>query len=123
MAHPSREIVETIVEVSYYVEKRFPPVLVLSAKGEVPTEGWSDARLLPRTCPPQPIDGVWEFELSAVPPEHSAARNHSAVMSEYHWHGFDQGIILGFRVYGMGQGVKEIVFPGYGQLSRRTNVE
>jgi hypothetical protein len=112
MVRPSRDIVETILEVSYCLEKRFPPVLVLSAEGQVPTEGWSDALLRPRADRPQPIDGVWEFELSAVPPSPSAARKPSVVSADYHWDGFDQGRVLGCRVYGIGEGVKDILLSG-----------
>jgi len=114
MARPSRETVGTIVEHSYHVEKRFPPVLVLSVKGELPTEGWSDAQLAPRAAPTRPIDGIWEFELSAIPPEQPATLHPSFVAATYRWEGFDDAIVLGFRVYGIGQGVKEIPLHGRG---------
>lgn len=42
--------------------------LLISAKGTVPTSGWSSPRLSPRVYATPPADGVWDFDFEADAP-------------------------------------------------------
>ena len=43
-------------------------LLVVFARGTVPTSGWTSPRLAPRVYIMPPADGVWEFDFYADPP-------------------------------------------------------
>ncbi|MDB6000965.1 MAG: hypothetical protein JWP52_2664 [Rhizobacter sp.] len=44
------------------------PLLIIQAKGTVPTSGWHNAVLTPYVYLNPPADGIWDFDLSAFAP-------------------------------------------------------
>ena len=58
-----------VLEIELSIEKINPPNLVINAKGEVTTGGWSNGHLLPFVYITPPVDGVYEFDFVADPPE------------------------------------------------------
>ena len=45
-----------------------PPLLVITAIGAVPTNGWADAQLVPYIYIDSPMDGYWDFDFIAKRP-------------------------------------------------------
>ena len=99
--------VKKILNVEYAVEKQVPPNLLVSAIGEVPTSGWTQPVLVRRTYVQPPPDGIWEYDLYAVPPAGPAAQVVSQVKATDRWNDYDELVVHGVRVYGEGQGVME----------------
>jgi hypothetical protein len=111
--------VQKIADVKPVFLRKRPPDLVVTAIGEVPTQGWSGTQLLPRCYLLPPADGIWEYDLIAQPPEGPAAEQVSQVEATHKWSNFAlKGIIVGVRVYGVGRGVKECRFADVSITSR-----
>ena len=104
------EQVKKIVDVSYEVEKSNPPNLIVTAMGEVPTAGWENTQLLRREYVTPPIDGIWEYDLVSEPPKGPAAQVISVVHGTNTWKAYDADNVKGVRVYGEGDGIKEVKF-------------
>ncbi len=102
--------VKTILNVEYAIEESNPPTLVVTAVGQVPTLGWKDAELIRRVYVAPPADGIWDYDLYAVPPAGLALQALSVVRADDRWVGFDRGSVKGVRVHGEGAGVKEVRF-------------
>jgi len=105
-----REKVKTILNLDYTIQTSNPPNLVVTATGQVPTGGWKDARLDRRVYVQFPPDGIWDYDLTAVPPSGPAPTVISQVNATDVWKGFPAGKLKGVRVHGVGDGVKEVRF-------------
>lgn len=99
--------VPVIKKVEYAIQTSLPPNLLITAHGEVPTTGWSNVQLLRRVYVTPPSDGIWEYDLFALPPSGPAAQVITKVQASNTWKDYDQSI-KGVRIYGVGKGVKEI---------------
>ncbi|MDB5311757.1 MAG: hypothetical protein JWO38_5959 [Gemmataceae bacterium] len=86
-----------------------PPFLDVTATGEVPTGGWTGTKLTRRTYVKPPADGVYEYDLTAVPPAGIAAQVISKVTATDRWKDPPKDI-KGVKVYGAGDGVKTVKF-------------
>lgn len=80
------------------LNKSNPPQLVIRAKDQVPTAGWSDGRLSPYVYIRPPTDGIYEFDFVASAPEGMVAQAFEAIDAEYTWPDPPVGL-HGVRVY------------------------
>jgi hypothetical protein len=103
------QVVKTIIKVDHAIQESFPPVLVVTATGQVPTGGWSDAKLKRRDYEKPPKDGIYEYDLTAVPPDGIATQVISKVTAKDSWKDPPKDM-KGIKVYGVGDGVKTIKF-------------
>lgn len=110
-AAPKSQRIPKIVKIDYSVLKSNPPTLVVTATGEVPTGGWSNPQLVRRVYVVPPADGIWEYDLTAEPPTGIATQVITKLKATNRWHDFNQGVVKGIRVYGVGRGIKEVIFP------------
>ncbi|AFZ31683.1 hypothetical protein Glo7428_3197 [Gloeocapsa sp. PCC 7428] len=58
-----------VQEIKLAILESFPPQLSITAIGTVPTQGWKNAELIPYVYIQPPIDGIYEFDFVAEPPE------------------------------------------------------
>lgn len=102
-----------ILEVKYGEIEVLPPTLVVSAKGEVPTGGYSNATLMRVYYVVPPADGIQDYFLTAVPPSGMATQQISEVAASNEWRRYKEEApwIKGIRVHGIGGGVVETLFP------------
>jgi len=106
---PKRETVKAIIDVKFVYEEKKPPVLVVIARGIVPTGGWKDAQLALQKREKPPADGVYEFLMTAVPPDGPATQAVEEVKATYRWEKPPEGL-KGLKVGGVGEGVKTVMF-------------
>ncbi len=106
----SKEVtVSKIVTVVHKFEKSNPPNLVLKVVGEVPTAGYTNAKVYRAIYPQPPQDGIQDFFLKAVPPAGIAATVVSQVSATKTWNGYPSWV-KGIRVHGKKSGIVEIKF-------------
>src|SRR5690606_3917164 len=108
---PKAEVVKTILSVDYAIQESFPPTLVVTAVGQVPTGGWTGAKLTRRNREKPPADGIYEYDLTAVPPSGAATQVISKVTAKDSWKDPPKGL-KGLKVYGAGKGVKTVMVKG-----------
>jgi len=70
----NRSKVYNVKSVSLATLRSNPPKLSISAKGSVPSGGWSDAILIPYTYIQAPPDGIYDFDFVAAPPNGPATQ-------------------------------------------------
>jgi hypothetical protein len=99
--------VPEILSVEAQVLQRNPPTLVVTAVGQTPTTGWTNVQLVRRIYVTAPADGMWEYDLLGVKPTRVVAPTLQQFKRRNNWDDFDK-TTKGIRVYGIGQGVKEI---------------
>jgi len=75
-------MVMSVVSVVFNQTKSLPPILLLHAKGTVPTGGWTNGRLSPHVYLSPPKDGIWDFSFIATMPTGHAIQVVSGVESE-----------------------------------------
>lgn len=110
-AAPKGEVVKTVTAVDVKLEVTEPPILIVTATGQVPTGGWTKAKLTRRATTEPPADGVYEYDLTAVPPDGAAAQVVSKVTAKNEWKDPPKGV-KGIKVYGVGDGVKTLKLDG-----------
>lgn len=111
---PQPQIVGKILKVDSIMEKIMPPNLLVTAVGQVPTEGYTKVQLVRVIYVTPPEDGIQDYILFAVPPSGPAAQVLSEVKATNTWEAYDREArwIKGFRVHGVGDGVFLRKFPG-----------
>jgi hypothetical protein len=99
--------VAKIVEVEWVEEEINPPNLVVTAKGEVPTAGYTKPVLDRVSYVNPPQDGIQDYHLKATPPSGVAATVLSQVKATDRWKGYTQEApwIKGIRVHGVCDGI------------------
>ena len=102
--------VPVILKIDYSIQKSLPPTLVVTATGQVPTLGWTNATLHRRIYIVPPADGIWEYDLHATPPSGGAGQVISTIKATNRWHDYNTAVVKGVRIYGDGPGVKEVLF-------------
>lgn len=106
---PKRDVVKAIIDVKFVYEEKDPPVLEITARGIVPSGGWSDVKLTPKKSDKAPMDGVYEFEMTAVPPDGPATQALQEVKATYRWEK-PAADVKGLKIFGVGEGAKTIMF-------------
>ena len=61
-------LIANVKSVCFDILKSSPPQVLVEAKGEVSTGGWSNPMLAPRFYIVPPEDGIQEFDFVATPP-------------------------------------------------------
>jgi hypothetical protein len=100
------EVLKTIIDVKADLDKE-KKVLTVTAIGQVPTGGWSGAKLTPRATKEAPKDGIYEYDLTAVRPTGIVTQALSKVTAKHTWEN-PPADIKGVKIYGMGDGAKTI---------------
>ncbi len=85
-----------------------PPHLNVTARGTVPTTGFTDVRLIPATYASPPADRIHDFFLVATPPSGFAAQVITGIEASVTIPRYTETIpwIAGVRVHGIGGGVQ-----------------
>jgi hypothetical protein len=102
------EMLKNIIDVSYEFDKD-KKKLTVTAIGQVPTGGWSGAKLTPRATKEAPKDGIYEYDLTAIRPTGIVTQALSKVKANHTWENPPAGM-KGVKVYGAGEGAKTIKF-------------
>jgi hypothetical protein len=100
------ELLKTIIGATAQFDKDGKK-LTINATGQVPTGGWKDAKLTPRTYVQAPADGVWEFDMTAVRPTGIVTQALSKVKASHTWEN-PPADLKGVKIYGEGKGVKTV---------------
>jgi len=106
---PKREMVKAIIDVKFVYEEKKPPVLVVTARGAVPTGGWKEPQLALQKFEKPPADGVYEFLMTAIAPDGPATQAIQEVKASYRWENPPMGL-KGLKVSGVGEGAKSVMF-------------
>ncbi|AWM41270.1 hypothetical protein GobsT_01080 [Gemmata obscuriglobus] len=102
------ETLKTVIDVTHEFDKD-KKKLTVTAVGQVPTGGWSGAKLTPRPTKEAPKDGIYEFDLTAVRPDGIVTQVISKVKATHIWEN-PPADIKGIKVYGADKGTKTIKF-------------
>jgi hypothetical protein len=104
------ELVPEILEVTVSITDDIPPVLKVSARGQVSLGGWTAPELIRVRNASPPEDGIQDFEFRAKPPEGAAITVISEISAATEWEtvALDAPWLRGIRIHGEGDGVKEI---------------
>ncbi len=102
------EVLKTIIDASHEFDKD-KKKLTVNVIGQVPTGGWSGAKLTPRATKESPKDGIYEYDLTAVRPSGIVTQVISKVKASHTWEN-PPADIKGVKVYGAGAGAKTIKF-------------
>lgn len=102
---PKGELLKTVVDATAEFDK--DGKLVINATGQVPTGGWSGAKLTPREAKAAPKDGVYEFELTAVRPDGIVTQVISKVKATYTWEKVPADL-KGVKILGDEKGAKTV---------------
>lgn len=88
-----------VLDVTLEVEESDPPTLVITAEGRVYSEGW-EAHLVKWEYIIPPVDGIWDFELVAVPPRKPMPKKGMEITAKYRWTNYPTKDVKGVRVRG-----------------------
>jgi Common central domain of tyrosinase len=85
-----------------------PPHLNVTARGTVPTTGFTDVRLIPATYASPPVDRIHDFFLVATPPSGFAAQVITEIEASVTIERYTETIpwVAGIRVHGLDGGVQ-----------------
>ncbi len=92
-------IIEKINTASAENSKSNPPVLTITASGDVPTSGYTNPGLVPRMYTVQPPDGIWEFDFMVDEPEGPVNEVITEQTASFAWEDYPKGL-KGVRIYG-----------------------
>jgi hypothetical protein len=104
---PKGEVLKTIISVMTDYDKD-KNKLTITAVGQVPTGGWTGAKLTRRMTKEAPKDGIYEFELTAVRPTGIVTQALSKVKATLTWENLPADL-KGIRVLGSGDGVMTVI--------------
>ncbi|PHS05080.1 MAG: hypothetical protein COA78_15690 [Blastopirellula sp.] len=108
-ADSKQKTVDQILSVTYHIEKKNPPNLIVIATGQVPTSGYKNAILTKVEYVMPPADGIQDYYLTATPPSGISNPVLSKVKAQNKWDGYtdDAPWLKGIRVHGTGNGIVE----------------
>ncbi|NMG07743.1 DUF5818 domain-containing protein [Brasilonema sp. UFV-L1] len=72
-----------VQDVQLSIAESFPPKLNITAKGTVTTPGWKNAELIPYIYIQPPVDGIYDFDFIAEPPENIVAQVITSIEANY----------------------------------------
>ncbi|WP_299470006.1 hypothetical protein [uncultured Gimesia sp.] len=101
--------VPKILKVTHQIQTSFPPNLVVQVLGEVPTGGYTDAKLERAVYVMPPKDGIQDYFLKAAPPTGLAITVISQVNASDTWKKFPSWV-KGIRVHGIDDGIVVVKF-------------
>jgi hypothetical protein len=108
-----------VTEVKLAVLESFPLKLRIHALGKVPTNGWSDPRLIPHIHIQAPPDGIYGFAFVADPPEAPAVEIISPIEVADIWENSPEDV-KGVRIHAA-QNFKTALVASAGQPDRQPN--
>ncbi len=99
--------VKTILKVEFAIQEINPPNLVVTATGQVPTGGWSGAKLTRKKYDTPPADGIQDYTLTAVAPTGIVTQALSKVEARDTWSRYtvEAPWLKGVRIHGADKGV------------------
>ncbi len=100
------ERVPLIKDMRLSVQESNPPNLIVEVVGETPNPGWVFPMLVRHIYVTPPGDGIWEYDFLAFRSD-SPLRVVEEIRASNLWEGYDEKIVKGVRVYGVGDGVME----------------
>ena len=103
---PKGEVLKTVIDATAEFDKD-KKKLTINATGQVPTGGWTGAKLSPRKAAKAPADGVYEFDLTAVRPDGIVTQVISKVKASHTWEN-PPADLKAVKIYGEGKGVKTV---------------
>ena len=123
--------VKSITNVEYVIQKTNPPVLVVTADGEVPTGGWKNPSLTRVVYVTPPADGIQDYTFRATPPDGVATQVITPIKATNNWTNYAKEApwLKGVRIHGEGDGVKTVMLsesggrPGGGEKFSGTSKE
>jgi hypothetical protein len=94
-----KQHVYTVTSVELSLIKKLPPDLIIEAKGETRSNGWTEPELQPRiTIGPPPADGVYDFDFVAQPPQGGSNPVITPIAATYVWENLPDDV-RGIRVH------------------------
>jgi Dyp-type peroxidase family len=88
-----------VTEVELVIEKKNPPILIITAEGKVNTSGWSNGKLIPFIYILPPVDGIYEFDFVADEPTGVTLQVISKIISQsFIWNDFPKEL-NGVKIY------------------------
>lgn len=101
------QVVRRILNVDLALEKKFPPNLVVTVVGQVPTPGYTEVRLTRVVHARPPSDGIQEYRLTAVAPTGFVPQVLSKVEAFDRWQDFSTEApwLRGVRIHGVDGGI------------------
>jgi hypothetical protein len=91
------ELVASVTSAEARLTRSLPPILSITAIGEVSSLGWSGAELSPYIYIEPPADGLWDFDFVAVPPSGFAGQQMCAISAQ--WEGEAESWVKGVRIH------------------------
>jgi hypothetical protein len=106
------ELVKKITKSEHTILKLIPPTLTVTAVGQVPTGGWTNAELVRMTYVTPPADGIQDYELKAKKPDGIVTQALSTVTAKNEWKNYSKEApwMKGFRIKGEGDGIRTVMF-------------
>jgi hypothetical protein len=101
------ELLKTVISATAEFDKD-KKQLTITAVGQVPTGGWTGAKLTRKPTKEAPKDGIYEFELTAVRPTGIVTQALSKVRATETWAN-PPADLKGIRVLGSGDGAKTVM--------------
>jgi hypothetical protein len=102
---PRGEVLKTVISATAEFDKD-KKKLTINAVGQVPTGGWSGAKLTRKTKE-APKDGIYEYELTAVRPTGIVTQVISKVKASDVWEN-PPADLKGIKILGVGAGAKTV---------------
>lgn len=98
----SRVLVPRIKDVTIDIVKTYPPILVVTAIGEVNSGGYTNPQLEKREYTTVPADGIWEYELTVEEPtgQGSTTALEDTKPKDHKWEGYPEADVKGVKIYG-----------------------
>lgn len=94
----TKKIIE-VTEVTIEILKKNPPILAVTAKGNVSSGGWTNGQLIPFVYIMPPLDGIYEFDFVADEPTGVSTQVISEITSQtFMWDDFPREL-NGVKVY------------------------
>jgi hypothetical protein len=109
---PIKKTIYQIDAINLEILKKNPPILVITAQGQVNTGGWDlkSGELWPRVYIPEnpPADGIYEFDFVATPPdpEMQVIQVLDSISAKYEWENFPTDL-KGVKVYAVSNSKKK----------------
>jgi hypothetical protein len=108
-----------VAEIELAVLESFPPKLRITASGTVPTGGWSNPKLDPYIYIQAPLDGIYDFNFVADPPEGVATQVISPIEATFIMENLTSDV-KGVRIHAS-QNSKTALLDDSGQPDRQPN--
>jgi hypothetical protein len=94
-----------------------PPLLVVTAQGEIPPKGYQEPQLSRRHSTQPPADGMQEYDFTAITPDGVEKKISKKPEATDKWADYthDAPWLKGVRIYGVAEGIKEALLQSCGR--------